>query len=161
MTLSEGQLVNFCRRVRVPDGRLGRWGCWIWTGEKTTKGYGRFVFMREGKIRRVRAHRAMWQLAYGPIPEGMLVLHRCDRPLCVKPAHLYLGSPLDNTRDMLSRGRAGGTLPPHGKLTEEKAQEIRRMCAERHTTQRKIANAYGVSEALISQIVNRRVWKAA
>jgi hypothetical protein len=109
----------------------------------------------------------MWQVVNGPIPEGLFVLHRCDRPLCVKPAHLYLGSAADNTRDMLAKGRAGGTLPPHGKLSEEDVADIRQIWAARvnrgynrsRPTQKEIGAAYGVSDAMICFIVNRKWWK--
>ena len=53
-----------------------------------------------------RAHRIAWQIAYGPIPAGLLVLHTCDNPGCVNPVHLYIGTQKDNMRDMSIRGYA-------------------------------------------------------
>jgi len=84
-------------------------GCWLWLGGKHKFGYGTF---RAGKAV-IGAHRYSWQLHSGqPIPEGSFVLHSCDNPPCVNPAHLRLGSPKDNMQDMSTRGRARGGGPP-------------------------------------------------
>lgn len=72
--------------------------CWIWTGPTNNHGYGRFGGSRY-------AHRVSYQLAHGPIPPGMVVLHRCDNPPCVNPDHLSLGTQRDNVRDMVTKGR--------------------------------------------------------
>lgn len=77
-------------------------GCWKWTGPTDRKGYGRW-----GKK---VASRHSWELANGPIPEGMWVLHHCDNPPCVNPAHLYLGTNTENVQDRVARGR--GYIPP-------------------------------------------------
>lgn len=76
--------------------------CWTWGGCRV-KGYGQFSL---GKARRVYAHRFAYELAYGPIPQGMLVLHRCDNPPCVRLDHLFLGTDLDNMQDKAAKGRA-------------------------------------------------------
>lgn len=78
--------------------------CWIWQGNIGNDGYGKFITSIPKKT--VRAHRYSWSLANGNIPVDMLVCHTCDVPLCVNPAHLFLGTPLDNTRDMIAKGRA-------------------------------------------------------
>ena len=75
--------------------------CWIWTAHKYPKGYGQFGF--NGKV--TAAHRVSWILHYGPIPEGLLVCHRCDNPSCVNPEHLFLGTAKDNAEDMGRKGR--------------------------------------------------------
>ena len=75
--------------------------CWLWTGPQVGRGYGKTSF--NGKTQ--RAHRVSWELTYGPIPAGVFVCHKCDNPLCVRPEHLFLGTPLDNVRDMCAKKR--------------------------------------------------------
>lgn len=76
-------------------------GCHEWTAGRFEKGYG--VFRNDG--RNLRAHRVAYEIAFGPIPDGMLVLHKCDNPACVNPDHLFVGSQKDNMQDMVKKGR--------------------------------------------------------
>lgn len=77
-------------------------GCWEWTGS-TSDGYG--VIWHSEKRRQVGAHRLSWEIHHGPIPDGAWVLHNCDNPSCVRPEHLFLGTPGDNVDDALGKGR--------------------------------------------------------
>jgi hypothetical protein len=76
--------------------------CWLWKGATVGRGYGKTSF---GGICK-RAHRVAWELTNGVIPEGLLVCHRCDNPLCVRPDHLFLGTSDDNNKDMQRKGRS-------------------------------------------------------
>jgi hypothetical protein len=77
--------------------------CWTWTGSlsRGTSGYG----SANAPGRRVHAHRLSWELANGPVPDGLWVLHHCDNPPCVRPDHLHLGTQSENLRAAVSRGR--------------------------------------------------------
>ena len=83
--------------------------CWNWLGNRRS-GYGRFGI--QGKS--MGAYRASWLIHRGAIPEGMLVMHRCDNPRCVNPDHLQLGTHADNMADCRAKGRAGATGPKKG-----------------------------------------------
>ncbi len=79
-------------------------GCWLWMGSTRSGGYGGF---HVGGTTKVGAHRYAYERANGPIPHGLWVLHRCDTPTCVRPDHLFLGTAIDNYRDMVAKGRRG------------------------------------------------------
>lgn len=87
---------RFARFVQKSDG------CWLWTGAKKATGYG---FIRVVGVGMRGAHRIAYELANGPIPEGMVVRHTCDNPRCVRPDHLIVGTVADNVRDCAERGR--------------------------------------------------------
>lgn len=87
-------------------------------------------------------------------PGVMLVCHRCDTPLCVRPSHLFLGTSADNTRDSITKGRQ-----PQSKLSPTLAMYIRRRYAEGGITQRELAKFFGVSVPMIHYIVKGKWWK--
>jgi hypothetical protein len=136
-------------------------GCWLWHGRTDKKdGYG-VMTIRNGKEVKVRrAHRLAWERAFGEIPEGMSVLHKCDTPPCVNPEHLFLGTQLDNMRDRKAKGRfigKRGETNPHAKLTWDDVAAIRGS-TELH---RVLSARYNVSGSVISNIQTGKVWKCA
>ena len=76
--------------------------CWEWRGQFNACGYGKFRLTPNSMN---LAHRVAWQIAHGPIPDGLHVCHHCDNPPCCNPAHLFLGTHGDNMRDREIKGR--------------------------------------------------------
>lgn len=192
--------------------------CWPWTGEKTSKGYGRVRGWPGVKALSTGAHRVAYDLAHPKRRLGTRqARHTCDNPPCCNPKHLVAGTNLDNRRDSVRRGRASapikiksddlatlrrlygeGVLPaelarrfkisreqvrrlgeglsqrraaapvrrpewrkrglraPHFKINDKQADEIRARYAAGEATQYALADEYGVSQGLISKIVNRK-----
>ena len=89
-------------RSRLLERRKMQGECWIYTGAVHHDGYG---VIGIGRGRQFRAHREAYKTFVGEIPPGLLVCHRCDVPLCINPKHLFLGTPKDNTQDMIRKGR--------------------------------------------------------
>lgn len=116
--------------------------CWDYVGTKNVDGYGWARHMGKN----MGAHRYSWILSNGNIPDGLHVLHKCDNPSCVKPAHLYLGTHQKNMRDRADRRRC-----KHQKLSRgdvSKIKEMRKMGA----TCQQIADKFGISNGHASEI---------
>jgi hypothetical protein len=150
--------------VRPPEVRL--WarvtlsdapdGCSEWTGSRDVNGYGRVGYKQVP----VLAHRLAWELANGPIPDGLYVLHRCDNPPCVRLDHLSLGTQQDNMRDTVVRGRhVQGDRVGTAKLTEADVVAILQRYADGGVTQKALGAEFGVRQSQIQAIVNGRAWK--
>jgi len=123
-------------------------GCWEWLRSRQWQGYGRVNFRGEQWL----AHRVSYILHnHFEIPPGLIVMHSCDNPACVNPAHLSLGTLSDNSKDMAAKGRSG--LPP-SKLTPEEVLIIRADDRAR----RIIAAEYGVCKSTVDHIKSGRSW---
>jgi hypothetical protein len=132
-------------------------GCWLWQGSISSTGYGYVKVC--GK--RILAHRLAYLVATGTDPGRMLVCHRCDVPLCVRPEHLFLGTDADNVADMCRKGRARpcvGEKQGRAKLTEAAVRDIRRRTAA-GTTFRRLAQEYRVSARLVSYVARHMLWR--
>jgi hypothetical protein len=142
---------RFWERVQRGDG------CWIWTGfVPADPGYGRI--WKNG--RNEGAHRISYEIAYGPIPDGMSVCHRCDNRACVRPDHLFAGTQVDNIRDCVAKGRnrpPRGTRQGRSKLTESDVREIRSRAA-RGETNEQIAADFSISGPQVGRIHRRESW---
>jgi len=161
----------------MPKGQYERWkpiairlwekvkineesGCWEWQGSKNQAGYGQIQF--DGRVQ--LAHRVVWKIIYGNIPNAVCVLHKCDNPLCINYFHLFIGSLRDNTQDMIKKGKARFTSnvavgSKHGmaKLTEQDIVEIRRLL-KTNIKQTLIAKQFSVTRSLISAIKCNKIW---
>lgn len=132
--------------------------CIEWFGAADKLGYGRFSF--EGKPR--LAHRIAYMLHYGErLPDDVVLMHTCDNPKCVNPAHLVAGTQSDNMWDKVRKGRHNfkgydaGTKNPNAKLTEDQVRAIR--LDNRSATE--IAKAFGISRPVASKIIRRELWR--
>jgi hypothetical protein len=145
----------------VPVGRPELGPCWLWTGgiNRQRGGYGMFA-LRKGVIR--RSHRIAWELASDrPVPDGLWVLHHCDNPPCVRPGHLFLGTPKDNTADMTAKDRANtpkGSQRPQARLSETDVTAIRAARA-RGVSGAELGRQYGVHRTTIYHICQRDYWR--
>lgn len=108
--------------------RRGPDECWLWTGLRDKGNYGVIAVRVNGVSKSWRAHRFSWTIANGEIPSGLLVLHKCDNPICVNPAHLRVGTQLDNMRDKTEKGRGNlrsGYRHYKSKLSDQDILDIR------------------------------------
>jgi len=131
--------------------------CWEWTAA-TAMGYG--VINLEGAV--TYAHRLSWEMHYGPIPDGLQILHHCDNRRCVRPDHLFLGTLNDNMADMVAKGRhadARGEANARSKLTRRDVLAIRQEYAQGQITQSSLAERYGVAISTIGHLLTGRSWR--
>lgn len=120
--------------------------CWLWTGHMTHDGYGTLRRRKIEQKKMLYAHRYAWMLTHGLIPEGELVLHRCDVRNCVNPEHLFLGSHHTNHIDMAMKERSTLTL------TADQVREVRTRWAA-GARQVDLAATFGISQSTVSRLV--------
>jgi hypothetical protein len=142
---------NFWKRIQKPVG------CWLFDGAKEQNGYGYVVNPLEGGPKFLLAHRLSWILTNGEIPDGLLVLHKCDIRACVNPDHLFLGTDADNQADKHRKDR-----DPTRTLKSAQASEIRAaLRTPRRGLQKELADKYGVSQGIISKLKLGKTYKEA
>lgn len=129
-------------------------GCWNWTGATTSSGYGQIGRSRSGSGKIV-ASRVAWMLWFGPVPDGLFVLHSCDNRLCVRPDHLFLGTKQDNAVDCINKGRYIGAA----RLDSLSVNAIRQR-RYNGESEKSLAQAYHVHRSTINRIVNRKRWNS-
>lgn len=156
---------SLTERFWAKVNRRGPDECWLWAGSITGVGYGDIFVGPEQGVRET-AHRVSWELHNGKILKSngrhrTCVLHHCDVRACVNPAHLFLGTHVDNMVDMNRKGRGIPPPPQRGadhynaKLTVEQVCEVRSAIG----TQRAIAKRFGISKAQVFNIRKGLQWR--
>ncbi len=135
--------------------------CWPWN--RRVSPYGQFSLTHS---LRKTAHRVALILAHGHVEDDLFVCHHCDNPPCCNPAHLFAGTNRDNCkdRDTKGRGRPGCTFLKgcdnhNSALSPATVREIRRVREETGLSYRKLAKRYGVGNAAISNLINRKSYR--
>ena len=141
---------------RFFDKVIKKPGCWAWGGHINEHGYGRMLSSEPRTL--ILAHRASWVIHCGPIPSGLLVLHRCDNPGCTKPSHLYIGTQSDNMRDRALRTwRPIGEKHPRTHLKDSDIAKIRKLHREGNPP-KDIATVFCITRTAVYDITQRRCW---
>jgi hypothetical protein len=144
-------VARFLEAIRRNDG------CWEWLKCCDTAGYG-IAYM---DCVSYGAHRVSYVIHTGPIPEGLVVRHTCDNPICVNPAHLILGTHADNSQDRADRKRtAVGEANGKSKLTEAEIHSIRALKLRNSIPNRKLAKLFGVTHTTINCILRGDTWNS-
>jgi hypothetical protein len=128
--------------------------CWVWRGAVNSKGRANF----RGKS----APRKAYELAIGPIPEGMNICHKCDNPKCCNPMHLFPGTQNDNVQDMIRKGRKKylhGESAAHRKLDWPSVSEIRALYSTGRIAGTEIARRFGIGTTQVYRILRGEHWK--
>lgn len=134
--------------------------CWLWRGSCHPDGHGWFYLGREnGKLKATYAHRFSWTLHGGGIKNRReQVLHKCDVPACVNPAHLYIGDWRRNAQDAVERGQIKtGERHHNAKLTDEQVRRIKDI--GRSNRLEELGLLFGINFRTVSKILNGQSWK--
>jgi hypothetical protein len=133
--------------------------CHWWSGGVTGNGYG--TLWCNDRKRHIGAHRASYEIHFGEIPDGVIVCHKCDNPLCVNPEHLFLGTHSDNSQDRDNKGRGNralGEASTSSKITDVIVHQARDMYDEGYS-QVDITRTLGIKRGNVFKIVHRQTWK--
>lgn len=134
--------------------RRGADECWPWLASKDRHGYGHISAGRRGKSP-LKAYRVSYELANGPIPEGLHVRHTCDNPHCVNPAHLLVGTAADNVADRMNRGRFNSAVIANLQcswrraFSEDEVEQIKTLAAA-NMSQRQIGRMFNVHASTVA-----------
>ena len=169
LKLNPRQSRNFWKKVDkngpIPTHRPELGPCWIWIGTIDANGYGQFRLNKT----MARSHRVSFLVHHGEIPEddsfhGICVCHHCDVRACINPNHLFPGTALENTRDMLTKGRARKSQKPpripKRHITKENVIEMRELYSKGGIFLKDLALKFNIDVSLVSLIVNRKRWKS-
>lgn len=155
--------------MRVFPRLVANGECLEWVRASSSAGYGQI--RAGGKI--VILHRLAYEVSNGVsgLPPGLFVCHKCDNPRCCNPQHLFLGTPVDNARDMMNKGRGNGQFvkgvaaytargekASNAKLTEEEVLLARKIHKEFGIGHKRLAPHFGISKAGMAAILKRRTW---
>lgn len=148
METKERAIKNFWNKVNKTDS------CWLWTGAKTTDGYGCFG---NGRLGSKRAHRFSWEIDRETIPPNMELCHTCDNPSCVNPEHLFIGTHTDNMRDAARKKKFPlryGTDHPRGKWSDEQVKSMVQLYNS-GTPIKEICSLFGICRSSLGNILYR------
>lgn len=135
---------------------LGEDDCWPWNGFRLPSGHGQISRGRAGQGHK-GSHVVAWEAINGPVPEGLCVCHHCDNPPCCNPKHLFLGTNLDNIKDMIAKGRNPKGEALAKKLNNTSVLEIRARRAKGETCL-SIAKDFNISRSMVGHIAQGRQW---
>lgn len=149
----------------IDTGKIPFWNrvkktkkCWVWSGSIMMSGYGRININNKHYY----AHRLSFEIHNGAVPKGLYVCHKCDNKKCIRPSHLFLGTPLDNMIDKTKKGRQAhnvGEFAGGAKLTNKDVEEIKSSYQRRIITQEMLSKKFKVSRRHIGNILQAKRWK--
>ncbi len=144
---------RFWSKVRIVAAN----DCWLWLGCKDKSGYGRFRARAASEVR--YAHRVAYTIAVEPIPDGVLICHRCDNPPCCNPSHLFIGTHATNSLDCVVKGRSNhGERNPNARLTINMIERILALLADGKSPV-EVASLARVTPDTIYLIRAKKIWR--